>query len=249
VVTRAVQQAEELAEPLRVLGAEVVLLPTIAIVGPSDPAPLREAAAECDSYDWIVFSSANAVLFFAAELPWPRGSCRARIATVGAATRETAEKEGFTVSITPGNYVAESLADALGAEDLRGRRVLIPSAAVTRDILPKELRNRGARVDVVEAYRNVLPDDLAEQAAKVVREPYPDWITFTSSSAFSNLLSVVDHERVQRVRIATIGPVTSETVRKQGFAVAAEANPHTVEGLVEAMCAAVSHEMRLGQRS
>lgn len=235
VVTRAIQQAEELAGPLRAAGAEVILLPTIAIVGSADPGPLREAAAECDSYDWILFSSVNAVLFFAAELPVPRGSCRARIATVGAATREAAEKEGLTVSITPENYIAESLLEALPAEELRGRRVLIPSAAVTRDLLPNELRKRGALVDVIEAYRNVLPDDLAQRASNVFRESYPHWVTFASSSAFSNLLSVIEREQLQRIRIATIGPVTSETVRKHEFTVAAEASPHTVEGLVAAI--------------
>jgi uroporphyrinogen-III synthase len=232
VVTRAVDQAEELARPLRELGAEVILVPAIAIVGPADSAPLREAAAQCDSYDWIIFSSANAVLFFAAELPLPRVSCRARVATVGAATRQAAEEQGFVVSLMPEKYVAESLVEALSDEDLGGRRVLIPSAAVTRDVLRNELRKRGAVVDVVEAYRNVLPADLRERAEAVFREPYPDWATFTSSSAFENLLAVVDAEKLRQVRIATIGPVTSETVRKYGFTVAAEASPHTVEGLV-----------------
>ncbi len=235
VVTRPVQQAEELATPLREEGAEVILLPTIAIVGAADPAPLREAAAECDSYDWIVFSSANAVLFFAAELPVPRGSCRARIATVGAATREAAEKEGLTVSLTPENYVTESLVEAFGGEDLKGRRILIPSAAVTRDVLPNELRKRGAMVNVVEAYRNVRPDDLSESAARVLREPYPDWITFTSSSSFENLIAVVGGDKLRQIRVATIGPVTSDTVRKHGFTVAVEANPHSVAGLVDAI--------------
>lgn len=238
VVTRAVSQAEELADPLRVAGAEVILLPTIAIVGPVDPAPLRKAAAECESYDWIVFSSVNAVLFFAAELPVPPGRLRARVATVGAATRESAEKEGFTVSLTPDRYVAESLVEAFRDEDLRGRRVLIPGAAVTREVLPDELRKRGATVNVVEVYRNVVPDDLAERAARVLSKPYPDWVTFASPSAFLNLRSVTERATLQGVRIATIGPVTSETVRKHGFAITAEASPHTVEGLVEAMCGA-----------
>jgi uroporphyrinogen III methyltransferase/synthase len=236
VVTRAVDQAEELARPLRELGAEVVLLPTIAIIAAADSAPLREAAAQCDSYDWIIFSSANAVLFFAAELPVPRGSCRARIATVGAATRQVAEKEGFSVTLTPDKYVAESLVTAFKEEDLSGRRVLIPSAAVTRDVLPNEFRKLNATVEVVEAYRNVPPPDLAARAASIFREPYPDWATFTSSSAFENLLGVVDGESLRRVRIATIGPITSETVRNNGFIVTAEANPHAVEGLVEGIC-------------
>jgi len=236
VVTRAMDQAEELAAPLRALGAEAILLPMIAIVAAADPAPLREAAAQCDSYDWIIFSSANAVLFFAAELPVPRGSCRSRIACIGAATSEIAEKEGFTVSLVPERFVSESLLDSLGTEEIKGRRILIPSAAVTREVLPKELRRRGAVVDVVEAYRNILPADAGERAAAVFRDPYPDWATFTSASAFENLLSVMDREKLKRVRIGTIGPVTSDAVRKHGFAVGAEATPHSVAGLVHALC-------------
>ncbi|MBV8551752.1 MAG: uroporphyrinogen-III synthase [Acidobacteriaceae bacterium] len=236
VVTRAVNQAEELAEPLRERGAQVILLPTIAIVSPSDPAPLREAAAHCDAYDWILFSSANAVAAFAAELRGPRNLRRARIAAIGSATRESAEKEGFTVSLVPEKFVAESLVEAFASENLYGCRVLIPSSAVTREILPNELRRRGATVDVVEAYRNIIPPDTADLATAVFREPYPDWVTFTSSSAVDNLLSVTVTTMLIEVKIATIGPVTSDSVRKHGLDVAAEADPHTVSGLVEALC-------------
>ena len=238
VVTRAVLQAEELAAPLRAAGAEVILLPTIEIAAPADPAPLREAAAQCDEYDWIVFSSANAVTSFAAEMPVPRPACCARVAVVGAATNEAAEKLGFTVSLVPEKYVAESLVEAFGNENLQGLRILIPSAAVTRDILPNELRKRGGVVDVVEAYRNIVPPGMGARALEVFREPYPDWITFTSSSAVDHLLLHIDGGALRGVRIASIGPVTSETVRKHGLAVAAEASPHSVRGLVQAICKA-----------
>ena len=234
-MTRAAHQAEELAKPLRELGAEVILLPVIGIVAPSDPAPLREAAAQCDDYDWIIFTSANAVSSFAGELPVPRGAFTARVATVGAATREAAEQDGFSVSITPGKYVAESLVEALGSGSLDGKRILIPSAAVTRDVVPESLRKLGARVDVVEAYRNEMPGGAKERVAEVLREPYPDWVTFASSSAVDNLVKLGGRDALLRVSIATIGPVTSETVRKHSLHVAAEAKTHTVAGLVDAI--------------
>ncbi len=94
----------------------------------------------------------------------------------GAATREAAEKEGFTVSLTPDNYVAESLVEAFGVEHLKGRRILIPSAAVTGDVLLNELRKRGAMVNVIEAYRNVRPEDLP-----------------ASGESFARTLSGLDH--------------------------------------------------------
>ncbi len=236
VVTRAAHQAEELARPLRQLGAKVILLPLIAIGPPLDPEPLRRAAAESNDYDWILFTSANAVRAFACELRSPANECRARIAAIGMATRRAAEEQGFSVSLMPADYVAEALVEAFGPEDLDSRRILIPQAAVARDVVATELRRRGARVGVVEAYRNVMPPEAAGRTREIFREPYPDWVTLASSSAAANLFRILGADALQWVNIASIGPITSDTVRKLGGSVAAEANPHTIEGLVEALC-------------
>ena len=236
VVTRAAHQAEELARPLRELGAEVILTPVIGIAPPAELRSLREAAGRVDEYDWILFTSVNAVAAFVAELPCLPGECQACIATIGAATRDAAERHGFKVTLVPERYVAESLVEAFAAEDLNGRRILIPSAAVTRDIVPAELRKRGAHVDVVEAYRNVIPPEAAERADAVFRDPYPDWVTFASSSAVDNLVQLIGSEPLRNVKIASIGPVTSKTVRKHGLTVGVEAAPHMIEGLVNAIC-------------
>jgi len=235
VVTRAAHQAEELAQPLRESGATVILLPMIEIVPPLDSTPLREAAAQYGHYDWIIFTSANAVSAFAGELPFPRGEITSRIAAIGSATRDAAERNGFTVSLVPRKYVAEALSDAFAQEDLNGKRVLIPSAAVTRDLVPNALRKLGALVEVVEAYRNVLPVDSATRAAAAFREPLPGWVTFASSSAVNNLLELIGNDPLNRVKIATIGPVTSDAVRKHGLDIAAEARVQTAEGLVQAI--------------
>jgi uroporphyrinogen III methyltransferase/synthase len=235
VVTRAAHQAEDLAAPLRERGAEVLLVPVIGIAPPLDPAPLREAAAHCNDYDWIVFSSSNAVEAFAAELPAGQ-SCSARIATVGAATWAAAERKGLTVHLVPEKYVAESLVEALGSQNLAGKRVLIPSAAVTREVVPPALRELGAQVEVVEVYRNVIPAGAAERAKEVFREPLPDWVTFASSSAVENTVQLVGIEALQAMKIASIGPVTTQTIRHHGLQLAAEANPHSIEGLVKAIC-------------
>lgn len=235
MVTRAAHQAEELAGPLRELGAEVILVPVIGIAAPADPRPLRAAAQEAGQYDWIIFTSANAIRAFSAELSDSPAKCTAKVATVGSATREIAEQHGFKVALVPERYVAESLIEVFAYEDLNGRRILIPSAAVTRDVMPAELRKRGAEVDVVEAYRNVVPPEAAESAANVFRAPYPDWVTFTSSSAVGNLVRLIGTPSLRAVKIATIGPVTSKTVRNHGLRVVVEAATHTIEGLVNAI--------------
>jgi uroporphyrinogen III methyltransferase/synthase len=240
VVTRAAHQGEELAASLRPLGAEVILLPLIGIAPPLNSEPLRQAALRSNEYDWIIFTSANAVAAFAAQLPESPPIRKARIATVGASTRQAAEERGFRVDITPIEYVADALIEAFSCKDLNDRRVLIPSAAVTRDLVPGELRKRGAHVDVIEAYRNLIPPEAADRAAAVFQTPYPDWVLFASSSAVDNLVGLIGVERLKQAKIATIGPVTSNTVRKHGLTVAAQAEVHTAEGLVDALCQSAS---------
>jgi uroporphyrinogen III methyltransferase/synthase len=244
VVTRAAHQAEELAAPLRILGAEIILLPVIEIAPPADSAPLQEAAAHSREYDWIIFTSANAVAAFAAELREPLYSRRTRVAAIGPATHDVAEQYGFEVSLTPDKFVAESLVAAFGDEKLEGCRILIPSAAVTRNVVPRELRSRGAKVDVVEAYRNVIPATAPSRARAVFQEPFPDWVTFASSSAVDHLLVLVGTEVLENVKIASIGPITSETARKHGLSVTAEAREHINTGLVDAIVQAKKTNVR-----
>jgi uroporphyrinogen-III synthase len=234
VVTRAAHQAEELAGPLRRLGADVILLPSIAIGPPADSRPLQEAASRANDYDWIIFTSQNSVEAFASYAQVGKEQ-KFRAAAVGRATREAAERHGVTVHLVPDKYVAESLADAFAREDLHGKRVLIPSAAVSRDVIPHKLEELGAIVTIVEAYRNVAPEDTAERAAHVFRDPLPDWVLFASPSAVEHLAALVDLQVLKRVRIASIGPVTSRAVEKCDLTVTAEANPHDTGGLVAAV--------------
>ena len=235
-MTRASHQAEELAAPLRDLGAEVLLLPMIEIAPPEDSALLEQAASNCNRYDWIIFTSANAVDAFASALP-VGFVCEAKIATVGEATRQACEQRGLAVLLTPQEYVAESLVEAFQEYDLHDHRVLIPSAAVTRDVVPVELRKLGALVHVVEAYRNIVPARSQMLVETMLREPYPDWALFASSSAVRNLEKLAGADRINRMQVASIGPVTSATARRLGVHVTAEAQVHDVQGLVSAVLA------------
>ena len=136
----------------------------------------------------------------------------------------------------PEEYVAESLIKAFASENLAGQRVLLPRAAVARDVIPAELAKLGAQVDVVDAYRNVVPASAARRAGQVFSsEKKPDWITFTSSSTVKNLLAIIGREALEGVRIASIGPATSATLCAHGLKVDAEAKQFTIDGLVEAI--------------
>ncbi len=136
----------------------------------------------------------------------------------------------------PEEYVAESLVKAFAGEPLAGKRILLPRAAVARDLIPAELGKAGAQVDVVEAYRNVVPENAAARAAEIFSAPKkPDWITFTSSSTVKNLLAIAGRDALDGVRIASIGPVTSATARAHGLKVDAEAKQFTLDGLIEAI--------------
>jgi uroporphyrinogen III methyltransferase/synthase len=136
----------------------------------------------------------------------------------------------------PDEYVAESLVKAFASEPLNGKRVLLPRAAVARDLIPTQLSKLGAHVDVVEAYRNVVPAEAAAHAREIFSAAKkPDWITFTSSSTVQNLLAIAGRGTLDGIRIASIGPVTSETARANSLTVHAEARQFTLDGLVEAI--------------
>ena len=136
----------------------------------------------------------------------------------------------------PEEYVAESLVAAFAEIDLAGKRVLLPRAAVARDLVPDRLSKRGAHVDVVEAYRTVLPEDAQDRAREVfTAKRRPDWITFTSSSTVKNLLAAARPDALHGVRIASIGPVTTATAQAHGLTVDVQADPFTLDGLVEAI--------------
>ena len=242
VITRARGQGGDLAAALEKLGAEVVEFPTIEIQPAADYGPLDDALARIGSYDWLIFTSANGVRFFLGRLALAGlniDAVRAKICAIGPATRTEAENAGFKVALMPGEYVAESLVAAFEGQGLEGKRVLLPRAAVARDVVPAELRRRGATVDVVEAYRTGIPTDAHALAHRIFGSGRrPDWITFTSSSTVTNFMQVAGAAVLEGARVATIGPVTTATARQHGITVTVEARTFTAAGVVEAILAA-----------
>ncbi len=240
VVTRAREQADALAARLAALGGHPIELPTIEIRPAADPAPLDRAIQNLAFYDWLIFSSATGVRCFVERLDgsaFDLRSLRARICAIGPATRAAIESLHLKVDLMGAEYVAEGLLAAFEDHDLAGKRILLPRAAVARDLVPVELKRRGAQVDVVEAYRTVMPDDARARAAEVFAHK-PDWITFTSSSTVQNFVSAAGVNILEGVKVASIGPITSKTARELGIRVTVEAAKFTVDGLVEAMLGA-----------
>lgn len=238
VVTRAEARAAELVEALEVLGADVLRLPTIRIVPPSQAESLERAVRSASAYDWVVFTSVNGVEFFsrAADdmgLAAARALGGARVCCIGPATAQALEQVGVRVALSPDEHVAEALLESLAGEGpLAGRRFLIPAAEEGRPVVPDGLRAMGAVVDTVVAYRTVLvegadPELLDRIGAGV------DLITFTSSSTVRGFHELLGGKHPGPA--AVIGPVTASTARDLGYGVSVEARSFTVKGLVDAI--------------
>ena len=241
LVTRALHQAGKLSDALRDLGAEPVEVPVLEICPPENFAPLDAALGNLDQYDWLIFTSANAVRSVAGRaqeqgitlLP-AKGQ---RVAAVGRATAAAIEQIGLNVELVPDSYVAESLVAAL-APQIAGMRVLLARAAIARDVIPDALRAAGALIDVVDAYRNVLPA-AAPELLRAALEKGIDAATFTSSSSVTHLADAARAGAIAfplaGVRAISIGPITSQTLREFGWEPAAEATVSDVPGLIAAV--------------
>ena len=234
VVTRPRAQATELAERLRAAGALAVEAPVVSLGEPGDGgAALRAAAGRVGAYDWVVFTSANAVEAFVGLLRDARSFGAARIAAIGPGTAAALARCHLVADLVPERFVAEGLLEVFPPPPgpTGGGRVLLPRAAQARDVLPKGLRALGWDVDVVEAYRTGRTRP-SEEALASVRSA--DVVTFTSSSTVSGFLDVVDRRDVPGI-VACIGPVTADTARSLGLRVDVVASVHTIEGLVAAL--------------
>jgi uroporphyrinogen III methyltransferase/synthase len=243
VVTRARAQAGELSRELEALGAEVFEFPTIEIKPPEDFGPLDEAIGNLDSFDWIVFTSVNGVEAFVKRLRHHGLDLRAvpqsaKLAAIGPATAHRVESAGLRVDVTPAEYRAEALIEALAGHSLESKKVLIPRAEVAREILPEKLREAGAEVVVPPAYESVPSEEGKERLKELLENGEIDCVTFTASSTVENFVRAFGEEAARllsEARVACIGPITAETARGHGLRVDAEADEYTIPGLVKAV--------------
>ncbi|MDR1774866.1 MAG: uroporphyrinogen-III synthase [Actinomycetes bacterium] len=250
-LTRAEGQNAKLADRLTSAGFRVVLFPTIAFEPPPDTRIVKTAIAHIANYDWLVFTSKNAVHFFsdylrAADVPTQQ---LPRTAVVGSATARALEKHGIHVDLIPTDYHAEGLIAAFEQfSPGEGHRVLIPRALKAREILPETLRERGFEVTVAPVYQTVRPEPTPNQWAGLVDaddQPRPDAIVFTSPSTVKNFGDILIEDAeldpthfLNRMQVFSIGAVTTEALREAGVESAriAQAEKSTSAGLAAVIC-------------
>lgn len=248
-VTRARQQQDGLGTLLAELGAEVIFCPAIEIVPPLDWAPLDTALQSLPTYDWIVFTSRNAVEQFHSRLA-ARGVDQAtvspvRVAAVGPATRDALRDRGIRVDTVPETALADAIPDLLG--NVQDLRILLPRSDIARPELPAVLRAKGAIVDDVVAYRTISSDAAA--LVDRVRGGGVDAITFASASAVSSFVNAardvlddVSWHSSDRPRTVAIGPLTARAAAELDFPVDAVAAEHDNKGLVRAVVECLSKQ-------
>jgi uroporphyrinogen-III synthase len=245
IVGRAKRQASALSSGLRQLGATVSEIPFIEIRPPRSYKQLDAALREIREYDWLILTSVNGVQALFARMQKlkmePGWLAHLRVAAIGPATRKAIEEHGLNVAVVPKEYVAESVVASLCGR-VEGRNLLLVRAKVARDVIPNELRQAGAAVTVVEAYQTVAPAASRTRLLAALRSPRrrPDVITFTSSSTVRNFLDLIGPKMaysglLDGVTLASIGPVTSGTLRELSLPVGVQAKEYTIPGLIDAI--------------
>ena len=243
-ITRPLDQSGALADLLRGAGADVLVMPTISTQPRAMNPDLRRELTSLQKYDWVAFTSANAVTVFFSLLEKAGLDARAlRSAYIGAVGDRTADmlrRHGLKADAVPKGFVQEKLAAAMGVE--AGQKVLVPCASVTRENLERELRARGAEVRVLPIYDTAGDRNGITRLRQALTQGRLSLVTFTSTSTFERFAETVKDEDLPRlfadVHIASIGPVTSAAIRDAGLPVTIEASRHTAEGLAEEI---VSH--------
>jgi len=239
LVTRARGQASKLVDALQAAGAQTIEIPAIAIVPPSSYAALDGALASLKDIDWLIFTSANAVKVFCERALYAGvhpAATTVKIAVIGTATADAVTDAGMKVELVPPKFVAESLLHELRYL-VADEHVLLVRAQVARDVLPDGLRAAGAHVIVADAYRNELPAGSGDRLREIMADEamIPQVITFTSSSTARNVRTLLDAAGVTLpvgIVLASIGPVTSATMRELGMVPTVEAKEASVQGLV-----------------
>ncbi len=241
VVTRAVEQAGGFSARLKAAGAEVIEFPTIETVPPESWDGLDSAIRRLGDFDYVVFTSVNALRFFLDRLGQLGQGAEAlsglKVVAVGPQTAREVEARGLKVSVIPKEYRAEGVVEALSALDLKGKRFLYPRAEVAREVLPEKLREMGAEVEVAVAYRTVAPR-VAPEKIKELFDGGISAVTFTSSSTVKNFMQIVGEGApgyLQGVCVASIGPVTAKTCEEVGVAVSVVPKDYTVDALLESL--------------
>ncbi len=238
LITRPRSQSEPFAEALRGAGFEPVFLPVIEIRPVDDLSELERAIASLNTYDWIVFTSINAVeIFFNRVADWQGLQPKPKIAAIGRKTAEALRARGADPAFVPDEYVAEAIMPGLG--NVRGKRILLPGAEIGRDVLALAIRKAGGLAHEVSIYQT-LPTEPDPTGLAALRSGL-DVVTFTSPSTVDNFVSLAVRQRLDPLHLpgrpwfACIGPVTQRAARQQGLARLIVAADHTTDGIIASL--------------
>ncbi len=249
IITRPEDQAKELAQEIKQYGATPIVAPVIQIVPLEDNKPFHTILRRLDEFDWILFASINSIKVFMQELKECGKSVqdlsKINIGTIGIKTAEFLKEQwGITANFVPSEYVQEKLAEELPISS--GERVIIPRAATSRDVLPIVLRQRGVEVDVIPIYETAPQRDGILKAHQLLKEKAADIITFTSSSTVRFLLDTIPPEErttlFSSMKVASIGPITSNTLREYNLPIHIEAREYTTDSLIEEIIKYYGHD-------
>lgn len=246
VITRTRRQSSELRRKLEELGADVLEAPTIEIHPPANWEQVDDAIAHLHAFDWLVLTSVNGVEVLRQRLDAMHKDARVfaglQVACIGDATARTLREQlGIRADLMPKRFVAEELAQAMiETGQVEGRRCLLLRADIARPALPQLLEQAGAQVREVTAYETRPAAQLPDAVVEALQQQTVDWITFTSSSTVTNFCKLSESLNVDQasMRTASIGPITSATLREQHLPVTVEAKVSNLDGLVEALVAA-----------
>jgi uroporphyrinogen III methyltransferase/synthase len=233
IITRTQAQASKLRKKLETLGAVVIEYPTIEIKPLIHESMVTTAIQSLKRYHWVIFTSANAVSLFFEKLKDLGDDLRAlagvKIGAIGPVTRQEIEKFNLRVDYSPSEFVAEKFVEEF-PENVKGLSILIPRAKVAREIIPETMTKLGAKVQILPLYETIRPvKPLSED--EDIKDAH--WITFTSSSTVENFLEM--EKLPKNIKIASIGPVTTDALKAHGVTPTAEAKPYNLDGLVQAM--------------
>ncbi len=243
LVTRTLEQAGTFLKTLSERGAAPVSFPTIKITEPESFKKLDSAIKRLETYDWVVFTSVNGVKHFFARLTKLGLDVRelkgVKICAIGPMTAKAVRDENIGVDLTPEEFIAEAVIEALSREGIKGKKFLLPRAADAREVIPREIKKQGGKIDVAEAYKTIAPRKRAKEIKEEFLAGRIDVVTFTSSSTVKNFVSIIGKRNLKEIlkgtRVACIGPVTADTAKGFGMDVDIMPANYTIGGLTREM--------------
>jgi len=232
-------------EPLEDLGAEIFEFPTIEIVPPESYKELDESIDKIETYNWIIFTSANGFKYFMQRLLYKERDIRdlkgINICAIGAKTAEMVKNYGIKVDLVPEEFNAEGLISAIvqkcgSAEGLKGIKILLPRAEVAREVFPERARELGGEIDTPTAYSAIKPEKHGKRLKRFLKEGRISVATFTSAATFNNFTDIIGDDAIKilkDVTIAVIGPVTAKAIEKAGLKVSIMPKEATINAMVD----------------